>query len=115
MTRRWKQGYIVQVSNIYTLESCIYAKIKDLALTDEKPPEYNMDTEDEEFRQTLTNPTVSEMDLENILDQLEDAEITKGQLAPFCREWNWGKGIIGEGVHHKKIHQFWVKVYFFKH
>lgn len=93
MTRRWKQGYIVQ----------------DLALTDEKPPEYNMDTEDEEFRQTLTNPTVSEMDLENILDQLEDAEITKGQLAPFCREWNWGKGIIGEGVHHKKIHQFWVK------
>jgi len=81
---------------------------------DEKPPEYNLDIEDDEFRKTLTNPTVSEGELESTLDLLEDAEVTKGQLAPFCRDWNWGKGIIGEGVHNTKIHQYWVKVNYLK-
>jgi len=93
MTRRWKQGYLCQ----------------DLTLMDEKPPEYNLDDEDEEFRQTLATPSMSELELERNLDLLEEAETTKGQLAPFCRDWNWGKGIIGEGHHHKKIHQYWVK------
>ena len=77
---------------------------------DETPPEYNLDEEDEEFRQTLATPSISELELERNLDLLEEAETTKGQLAPFCRDWNWGKGIIGEGHHHKKIHQYWVKV-----
>jgi hypothetical protein len=76
----------------------------------EKPPDYNLDEEDEEFRLTLSAPTITELELELALDQLEDAEVTKGQLAPFCIEWNWGRGIIGEGPHHKKIHQFWIKV-----
>lgn len=93
LTRRWKQGYILQ----------------ELTLLDENPPEYNLDSEDEDFRATLANPSVSELELETMLDQLEDSEQSRGQLAPFCREWSWGRGIIGDSVHSESVHQYWVK------
>ena len=81
---------------------------------DDKPPEYDLDSEDEEFRQKLSNPSITELELERQLDLLEEAETNKGQLPPFCLNWNWGKGIIGEGQHSKKIHQYWVKVKTFR-
>ena len=87
-------------------------KYKEISLIDEKPPDYNLDTEDEAFRKTLETPKMSELDLERVLDKLEDTEKSKGPLPPFCKEWNWGKGVIDEQPHHETIHKYWVKVNF---
>ena len=53
---------------------------------------------------------MSEVDLERVLDKLEETEKSKGPLPPFCKEWNWGKGVIDEQPHHETIHKYWVKV-----
>jgi len=93
MIKKWKRGLMSQ----------------EISLIDEKPPDYNLDTEDEAFRKTLETPKMSELDLERVLDKLEDTEKSKGPLPPFCKEWNWGKGVIDEQPHHETIHKYWVK------
>ena len=54
---------------------------------------------------------MSEIELERVLDKLEETEKSQGPLPPFCKEWNWGKGVIDEAPHHEKIHKYWVKVH----
>ena len=82
---------------------------QEISLIDEKPPDYNLDSEDEAFRQTLV-PSISEIELEKVLEKLEETEKSRGPLPPFCKEWNWGKGVIDEGTHNEAIHKYWVKV-----
>ena len=86
--------------------------LQEISLIDEKPPDYNLDSEDEVFRKTLDSPKMSEIELERVLDKLEETEKSQGPLPPFCKEWNWGKGVIDEAPHHEKIHKYWVKVLF---
>lgn len=92
MIKKWKRGLVSQ----------------EISLIDEKPPDYNLDSEDEAFRQTLV-PSISEIELEKVLEKLEETEKSRGPLPPFCKEWNWGKGVIDEGPHNEAIHKYWVK------
>ena len=85
--------------------------IQEISLIDEKPPDYDLDSEDESFRQTLSNPSVTELELERFLEKLEDTQKSRGALPPFAEEWNWGKGVIDEGTHNESIHRYWVKVH----
>ena len=55
-------------------------------------------------------PSISEIELEKVLEKLEETEKSRGPLPPFCKEWNWGKGVIDEGTHNEAIHKYWVKV-----
>ena len=55
-------------------------------------------------------PSISEIELEKVLEKLEETEKSRGPLPPFCKEWNWGKGVIDEGPHNEAIHKYWVKV-----
>ena len=108
MIKKWKRGLVSQVcfTQFYILNLKIFQEI---SLIDEKPPDYNLDSEDEAFRQTLV-PSISEIELERVLEKLEETEKSRGPLPPFCKEWNWGKGVIDEGTHNEAIHKYWVKV-----
>lgn len=94
LTRKWKQGYVIQ----------------ELKILEDNPPQYNLDDEDEQFCKTFENPKLDKKELENMIDQLEECEQGQGPLPPFCKEWSWGRGIIGEYSDHAEVvHQFWVK------
>ena len=108
MIKKWKRGLISQVG--FESQIGVIKWNKEISLIDEKPPDYNLDSEDEAFRKTLESPKMSEVDLERVLDKLEETEKSKGPLPPFCKEWNWGKGVIDEQPHHETIHKYWVKV-----
>ena len=82
-----------------------------MRIFEENPPLYSLDEEDEAFCKSLENPKLEPKELENMIDQLEECEQHQGPLPPFCKEWSWGRGIIGEySDHAEAVHQFWVKV-----
>ena len=108
MIKKWKRGLVSQVRFCYIF-MVLNLILQEISLIDEKPPDYNLDSEDEAFRQTLV-PSISEIELEKVLEKLEETEKSRGPLPPFCKEWNWGKGVIDEGTHNEAIHKYWVKV-----
>ena len=110
MIKKWKRGLVSQVRFCYIFMVLNFI-FQEISLIDEKPPDYNLDSEDEAFRQTLV-PSISEIELEKVLEKLEETEKSRGPLPPFCKEWNWGKGVIDEGTHNEAIHKYWVKVSF---
>jgi hypothetical protein len=82
-----------------------------LKILEDNPPQYNLDDEDEQFCKTFENPKLDKKELENMIDLLEECEQGHGPLPPFCKEWSWGRGIIGEFSDHAEVvHRFWVKV-----